>query len=168
MRHGITSVRSYAERQARLDKLVKEDIPQNIRDIEFAKGFGDLSENFEYQIARDRERELQARQAQLQKDLAEVSAFDFAEVVQNGLAGVGSFVTIRGADGAEKSYAILGEWDSDPDLGIVSSRSRLAEALFGAAEGDKVELPGEDGAAAVATVVSVAALPESVLAWARG
>ncbi len=168
VRLGITSARSYNERQARLDKLVKEDIPQNIRDIEFAKGFGDLSENFEYQTARDRERELQARQTQLQKDLAEVSAFDFAGLAQNGLAGVGSFVTIRGEDGAEKSYAILGEWDSDPELGIVSSRSRLAEALFGAAEGDKVELPGEDGETSVATVVSVAALPESVLAWARG
>ena len=168
VRHGITSARSYNERQARLDKLVKEDIPQNIRDIEFAKGFGDLSENFEYQIARDKERELQARQTQLQKDLAEVSAFDFSQIAQNGLAGVGSFVTLRGADGAEKAYAILGEWDSDPELGIVSSRSRLAEALFGAAEGDKVELPGEDGETSVATVVSVAALPESVLAWARG
>ena len=168
VRHGITSARSYNERRASLDKLVKEDIPQNIKDIEYAKSFGDLSENFEYQIARDKERELQARQTQLQKDLAEVSAFDFSDVAQNGLAGVGSFVTIREEGGAEKSYAILGEWDSDPDLGIVSSKSRVAEALFGAAEGDKVEMPGEDGASAVATVLSVAALPEAVLAWARG
>ena len=168
VRLGITSARSYNERQARFDKLVNEDIPQNIRDIEFAKGFGDLSENFEYQTARDRERELQARQTQLQKELADVSAFDFSGIAQNGLAGVGSFVTLRAADGAERSYAILGEWDSDPDLGIVSSRSRLAEALFGAAEGDKVELPGEDGETSVATVVSVSALPEAVLAWARG
>ena len=168
VRLGITSARSYNERQARLDKLVKEEIPQNIRDIEFAKGFGDLSENFEYQTARDRERELMARQATLQKDLADVSAFDFSQVAQNGLAGVGSFVTVRGADGAERSYAILGEWDSEPELGIVSSRTPIAQALFGAAEGDKVELPGEDGASEVATVVSVAALPEAVLAWARG
>ncbi len=168
VRFGVTSARSYAERQARLDKLVKEDIPQNIRDIEFAKGFGDLSENFEYQTARDRERELQARQTQLQKDLADVSAFDFSGIAQNGLAGVGSFVTLRGADGAERSYAILGEWDSDPELGIVSSRSRLAEALFGASAGDTVELPGEDGETSVATVVSVAGLPDAVLAWARG
>ena len=168
VRRGITSARSYNERRAQLDKLVSVDIPENIRQIEFAKGFGDLSENFEYQSARDQERVLQARQAQLQKDLAEVAAFDFAEVAQNGLAGVGSFVTVRGADGAEKSYAILGEWDSDPALGIVASGTPLAQALFGAAEGDKVELPGADGATAVATVVSVAALPEAVLAWARG
>ncbi|MBQ9725911.1 MAG: GreA/GreB family elongation factor [Kiritimatiellae bacterium] len=168
VRFGITSARSYAERQARLDKLVKEDIPQNIRDIEFAKGFGDLSENFEYQTARDRERELQARQTQLQKDLASVSAFDFSGIAQNGLAGVGSFVAIRGEDGAERAYSILGEWDSDPDLGIVSSRSRVAEALFGHAEGDKVEMPGEDGETSVATVVSVGPLPDAVLAWARG
>ena len=168
VRRGITSARSYNERRAQLDKLVSVDIPENIRQIEFAKGFGDLSENFEYQSARDQERVLQARQAQLQKDLAEVAAFDFAEVAQNGLAGVGSFVTVRGADGAEKSYAILGEWDSDPALGIVASGTPLAQALFGAAEGDKVELPGADGATAVATVVSVAALPEAVLDWARG
>ena len=168
VRLGITSVRSYKERQARFDKLVNEEIPQNIRDIEFAKGFGDLSENFEYQTARDRERELMARQKALQEELAAVSAFDFSEVAQNGLAGVGSFVTIRGADGEEKSYAILGEWDSDPALGIVSSRSRLAEALFGAAEGDRVDLPGEGGGSAPATVVSVEPLPESILAWTRG
>ena len=168
VRRGITSARSYNERQALLDKLVTVDIPQNTRDIEEAKAHGDLSENFEYQSARDQERVLQARQTQLQKDLAEVAPFDFAEVAQNGLAGVGSFVTVRGADGAEKSYAILGEWDSEPSLGILASGTPLAQALFGAAEGDKVELPGEDGAAAIATVVSVAALPESILAWARG
>lgn len=168
VRRGITSARSYNERQALLDKLVTVDIPQNTRDIEEAKAHGDLSENFEYQSARDQERVLQARQTQLQKDLAEIAPFDFAQIAQNGLAGVGSFVTVRGADGAEKSYAILGEWDSEPSLGILASGTPLAQALFGAAEGDKVELPGEDGAAAVATVVSVAALPESVLAWARG
>ena len=109
-----------------------------------------------------------ARQATLQKDLADVSAFDFSQVEQNGLAGVGSFVKVRGADGAERAYAILGEWDSEPSLGVVSSKTPIAQALFGAAEGDKVELPGADGASEIATVVSVSALPEAVLAWARG
>ena len=77
-------------------------------------------------------------------------------------------MTVRGADGAERSYAILGEWDSEPSLGILASGTPLAQALFGHAEGDKVELPGADGESSVATVVSVQPLPENVLAWARG
>ena len=50
----------------------------------------------------------------------------------------------------------------------ISSGLASIAAACSISEGDKVELPGEDGASEVATVVSVAALPENVLAWARG
>ena len=54
----ITSMRSYAERKAAYQKLVNVDMPENTRRIESARSYGDLSENAEYQYAKDEQRAL--------------------------------------------------------------------------------------------------------------
>ena len=145
------------------------EMPQNRKDIEFAKGFGDLSENFEYESARNKERELVARQQKLEEELGRVSAFDFSTVEQNGLVGLGSRVVVELPGGAEKVFSILGEWDSEPSLGILSCSTPLARALLDCREGDTVELPAENEEGTVEGVVkSVGALSEDILAWSRG
>ena len=52
----ITSQRSYNERKAAYDKLINVDMPANTKRIEFARSYGDLSENAEYQYAKDEQR----------------------------------------------------------------------------------------------------------------
>ena len=167
-RENVTSPRTYREREAQYRHLMDVEMPQNRKDIEFAKGFGDLSENFEYESARNKERELVARQGKLEEELKRVESFDFAAVEGNGLVGLGSHVSLEMPDGSVREYSILGEWDSSPDLGIVSCSTPLAKALLDHREGDRIVLPsdGEDGP--VCTIRAVTALPEAVLAWARG
>ena len=166
---NATSTRTYREREAQYRHLMDVEMPQNRKDIEFAKGFGDLSENFEYESARNKERELVARQAKLEEELQRVSAFDFSTVEQNGLVGLGSRVVVELPGGAEKVFSILGEWDSEPSLGILSCSTPLARALLDCREGDTVELPAENEEGTVEGVVkSVGALSEDILAWSRG
>lgn len=167
-REDVTSQRTYRERQAQLRHLLDVEMPQNRKDIEFAKGFGDLSENFEYESARAKERELVARQTQLEADLKRVSAFDFEGVPRGGAAGLGSAVTVAGEDGAEKTYSILGDWDSAPDLGILSHQTPLAKALIGHSEGDTVEIPAGEDAVRTVVVKAVAPLSPEVVAWTKG
>jgi transcription elongation GreA/GreB family factor len=166
---NATSTRTYRERESQYRYLMDVEMPQNRKDIEFAKGFGDLSENFEYESARNKERELVARQAKLEEELQRVSAFDFSTVEQTGLVGLGSRVVVELPGGAEKVFSILGEWDSEPSLGILSCSTPLARALLDCREGDTVELPAENEEGTVEGVVkSVGALSEDILAWSRG
>ena len=166
---NATSTRTYRERESQYRHLMDVEMPQNRKDIEFAKGFGDLSENFEYESARNKERELVARQKKLEEELGRVSAFDFSTVEQNGLVGLGSRVVVELPGGAEKVFSILGEWDSEPSLGILSCSTPLARALLDCREGDTVELPAENEEGTVEGVVkSVGALSEDILAWSRG
>ena len=167
-REDVTSQRTWRERQAQLRHLLDVEMPQNRKDIEFAKGFGDLSENFEYESARAKERELVARQTQLEADLKRVSAFDFDGIQQNGLVGLGSSVVVADESGAEKTEAILGDWDSAPDLGILSHQTPLAKALVGHKEGDTVEIPAGEDAVRSVVVKSVGPLSAEVLAWTKG
>ena len=167
-RENVTSPRTYREREAQYRHLMDVEMPQNRKDIEFAKGFGDLSENFEYETARRKERELVARQQQLEEDLRRVSSFDFSAVEPSGFVGLGSHVVLAFGDGTEKEYSILGEWDSQPELGIISCYTPLAEALLDLREGDSVQLPTDGEEAPACTIKAITALPPSVLEWARG
>ena len=76
----ITSQRSYNEKKAAYEKLVTVDMPENTKRIEFARGYGDLSENAEYQYAKDEQRALLQKQSLMQKDLDEVKPTLFENV----------------------------------------------------------------------------------------
>lgn len=167
---NVSSIRSIRERQAQYRHLMDVEMPQNRKDIEFAKGFGDLSENFEYESARAKERELVARQQALEADLKRVSAFDFTQEADAEIefAGLGSYVTLAFADGTRKSYAILGEWDSAPELGVVSFKTPVARAVIDHRVGDKVEIPSDGDEPLVATVAAIEPLPQEIVEWTRG
>ncbi len=167
---NITSPRSYRERQARLDRLVSVELPQNRREIQEAKEFGDLSENFEYESARNRERQLLDRLARLQAELREVSPFDYAAAEAGEEAAPGTRVELRYEDGTVRTLNILGLWDFDEALGVISSRAPLVELVLGRKAGETVSIPDPDfdGEFLAATVVSVGPLPAEVVAWANG
>lgn len=160
----ITSYRSFAMKKAEYLKLIKEDMPANVKRIEFAKGFGDLSENAEYQYAKDEQRALMQKQSLMQAELEAVKPNDFANVgteeVEPGVA-----VRIDTKEG-EKCYYILGEWDNDIELGILSSKTRLAGNMLGKKVGDKFEIPGsEEGTVAFGMIKAIEPLPENIRQW---
>ena len=160
----ITSLRSYAERKAAYQKLVNVDIPKNAHDIDVARSYGDLRENFEYQSAKDEQRALLQKQTLMQDELNSVKAVDFADVAADEIRP-GVTITVRTASAEERVYTILGEWDNDLSLGIISNKTRLAQNLMGKKPGDTFELPEADGSVSTATVVAIVPLSSALREW---
>ena len=158
-----TSFRSYALRKAEYLRLINEEMPENVRKIEFAKGFGDLSENAEYQYAKDEQRQLMQKQTLMQADLDAVKPSDFASATTDEVMP-GVAVVLDTPDG-EKTYYILGEWDNDLEKGVISSKTRLAQNMLGKKPGDQFEMPGAEGQIAFGRIKSVEALPADIVEW---
>ena len=158
-----TSFRSFAMRKAEYLKLINEDMPENVRKIEFAKGFGDLSENAEYQYAKDEQRQLMQKQSVMQQELEAVKPSDFADAVTDEVMP-GVAVVIVTAEG-EKTYSILGEWDNDIERGVISSKTKLAQNMLGKKVGDQFELPRAEGAVAFGTIREIKELSAEIREW---
>jgi len=141
----IVSWDSLSRRKDEYDDLVTKKIPQNIKDIQIAKEYGDLRENFEYKSAKDQQRVLQRRKTDFQRDLARARGTDFANVGSETVA-IGTIVSIkRMSDGGEETYSLLGAWDTDPDKHVISYLSQMAQSLIGKKVGDRVSAPTENG-----------------------
>ena len=163
---SVTSHRSYRERQEQLEKLINVDIPGNSKEIAVARSYGDLSENFEYKAAKDMQRVLMARRADLETMMSKVRPTDFSEAPK-GAAGIGSTVTLDYPDGRVEHFHILGEWDQQPEKHVISSNTRMAKALAGKQPGDKVLVPTEGGAEIECTLRSVEELPAEIKEWVK-
>ena len=159
----ITSPRSYEERQREYFKLINEEMPANVKRIEFAKSYGDLSENAEYQYAKDEQRVLMQKQTVMQAELDAVKAGDFSDATTDEVMP-GVEVVVEAKDG-ERRYVILGEWDNDLERGIISSQTKVAKNLMGKKVGDKFELPDAEGSVELASVKEILPLSDEVKAW---
>ena len=103
------------------------------------------------------------RQAELERMLTIVKATDF-EGFPSNRAGIGTGVRLRYEDGRIESYFILGEWDRDEALGIISCQSGMARAVEGALPGDVLSVPSETGNVSC-TLEEVTGLTDPVRAW---
>jgi len=155
----FTSSRSYAKRQEQLERIMTVEIPENSKEIEVARSHGDLRENAEFKYAKERQGLLMAQGAQLAEDLERVKPNDFANIPTDEVV-MGTGVTFEYADGTGETYFILGAWDQDEELSIISSETRLAKSLIGHSVGDEVEIP--EG---VCVIKEILPLSESVKSW---
>ncbi|MDA3926230.1 MAG: GreA/GreB family elongation factor [Kiritimatiellae bacterium] len=159
----LTSWRSLAEHQRFYKKMVEVDLPKNSKDIAVARSYGDLRENFEYQAAKDYQRQLLQKQAEMQLELELVNGSDFANVSTEQVAE-GTTVNLLTEDGVKKSYTILGEWDRDEKLNIISNKTRMAECLLGKKLGDSVLIPIPGGEQKIA-ITEIMPLSTDITAW---
>jgi transcription elongation GreA/GreB family factor len=163
MQARVSSIRSHHEKEAQLKKIIEKDIPENSKEIAVARSYGDLRENFEYKAAKDTQKLLMGRRAELENQLREVKATDFSEFPAEEV-GIATTVALRFPDGEEKIYHIGGEWDSNVERDILSNASGMAKALQGAKTGESVSVPSEEGEVQV-SVVSVQALDEAIRSY---
>jgi transcription elongation GreA/GreB family factor len=141
----IVSWNSYNKRRAELDDIVQKKIPHNSKEIGLARSYGDLRENFEFKAAKDMQRLLMRRRAELEMLLARAQPTDFADA-KTDIVSIGTTVTVTDLGANQpQTYHILGAWDSDPARGIVSYPAALAQALLNRKVGDTVEAAGESG-----------------------
>ncbi len=126
-----------------LKKLKEVDRPANSKAIEVARAHGDLSENADYDAAKNEQGMIEARVKELEVKLA------LAEVIDPGkLSGdrvvFGATVTVEDSDsGEERTYMIVGEDESDIKAGLISIAAPVARALIGKSVGDSavVKMP---------------------------
>ena len=138
----MTSMKSYKGLLAELDNIIRVQIPDNNKQIEIARGFGDFSENAEYDAAKERRRFLHRRRSELETLVATIQPLNFLEfTADTSKVSMGTQVTIQDPSGAEKVYSIVGAWDGNPDRNLVSYKTKFGEALLGAKPGDTVTLP---------------------------
>jgi transcription elongation GreA/GreB family factor len=143
----IVSWGSLERKKAEFDELVNKKIPENVKEISIARSYGDLRENFEFKAAKEMQRVLNRRRAEMERDLSLARGTDFSNV-DTSQVSIGSVVTLRENQGSSR-YTILGAWDGEPEKGIVSYLSALAKALLGHKVGDKLDVPTEHGDRAV-------------------
>ena len=124
-------------------KLVKR--PEVIQRIKVARSFGDLSENSEYDAAKDEQSHLEDRIAQVEEMLKYAQVVD-AESVDPNEVSVGKTITYTevGTDDPE-TYTIVGSDESDPLNGKISNDSPIAQALLGKKKGETVSITTPGG-----------------------
>ena len=114
--------------------------------IKIARGFGDLSENSEYDEAKNEQGKLYSRIAELEVILQHVVIVDESTAPSN-VVTIGCKVTVADTNGKEVgSYKIVGSQEADPMHGIISEESPFGKALLGTKEGDTVTVEAPRGA----------------------
>ncbi len=139
----IVSWASYNKRKAELEDIVQKKIPQNSKEIGLARSYGDLRENFEFKAAKDMQKLLMRRRAELEILLSRAQATNFADT-KTDVVSIGTSVTVTDlGTNQSHTYHILGAWDSDPARGIISYPAALAQTLLNKKVGDTIEAAGE-------------------------
>ena len=114
--------------------------------IKEARSFGDLSENSEYDEAKNEQGKLYSRIAALEEILQHVVIVDESNAPTN-VVTIGCKVTVADKNGnTMPAYRIVGSQESDPMNGIISEESPFGKALVGAKEGDTVTVEAPSGA----------------------
>jgi transcription elongation factor GreA len=126
--------------EAELKKIKAQDRPANVKDIEEARAHGDISENAEFQAAKERQSHLDGRIRLIEDKLARAQVIDPAGQ-DLSCVRFGHKVDLIDTNTDERvSYTILGEEESDVANGRISVTSPVARALLGKAEGDEVSV----------------------------
>ena len=134
----------YAELQKELE-LYKVKREENKKDISTARSFGDLSENSEYDEAKQEQGKIAMRISELEEMIAHARIMDESELDVN-VVNVGSTVTVRRVETDTKTtYQIVGSFGADPLNGKVSDESPIGAALKGARVGETVEVTTPNG-----------------------
>jgi transcription elongation factor GreA len=126
-----------------LDNLINVRRPENIQAIKEARSLGDLSENAEYDAARNEQAQIEGRIKQLEKMLENVSIIS---EVSKDKVGIGNTVAIKYVDDDEEDeYKIVGSQEADPFESKISNESPIAKALFDHKVGDIVTVESPNG-----------------------
>ncbi len=135
----VVSWESLERRKNEYHELVEKKMPANSKEIAIARSYGDLRENHEYKAAKEMQKLLLRRKAELESQLVRARGTDFAEV-RTDVVSIGTRVRATDLEANQpEEFTILGAWDSDPEKGVVSYLSPVAQSLLNHKAGDQVE-----------------------------
>jgi len=134
-------------------KLVKR--PEVVERIKVARSYGDLSENSEYESAKDEQAFIEGRITTVETMIRNAEIVDNSSVGRNEIA-LGKKVTfIEVGETEEETYQIVGTAEADPFNGMISNESPIAQALIGRKKGDTVTVPLPNGSEMTVEIVKV-------------
>lgn len=140
------TLRGAEKLKAELHRLKTVDRPWVINAIAEARAQGDLSENAEYDAAKDRQGFIEGRIAEVEGKLSAAQIIDPLTLDAGGRVVFGATVELEDEDsGVAVKYQIVGEDEADLKLGLVNISSPIARALIGKEEGDTAEVQAPGG-----------------------
>ena len=136
-----------AERlKAELHRLRTIERPSVIQAIAEARSHGDLSENADYDAAKERQGFIEGRIAEVESKLANAQVIDPASIDADGRVVFGATVDLEDAESGDKvTYRIVGDDEADIKHGKISVSSPIARALIGKSEGDTADVQAPGG-----------------------
>ena len=147
-----SGLKALEEELEMLKTVRRSEISEKIR---VARGYGDLSENSEYDEAKNEQAIVEARIADLEVMLKNVVILDESEIVTD-VVSLGSFVKLYDEEFEEElEYTIVGSTEADLDLGKISDESPVGKALIGKKVGEVADAVLPNGETAKFRVISI-------------
>jgi transcription elongation factor GreA len=123
-----------------LKRLKSVERPRNVREIEEARGHGDLSENAEFHAAKERQSLLDVQIRDIEDKLARAQVIEVSKLSGDKVV-FGATVALADSDTGDRMvYQIVGDHEAEPKNGKISISSPVARALIGKSEGDEVQV----------------------------
>lgn len=144
----------YEDLEKQLEYLKTEKRPEIAEKIKVARGFGDLSENSEYDEAKNEQGLVEQEINEIEYTLKNAKIVNKEEIHKSGI-NVGAHVIVVDEDGDEEEYDIVGATEFDPFNGKISLDSPIGAALIGHKTGEIVEVSLPTGAVMKLTIKSV-------------
>ena len=123
--------RGYTLLEAELKRLRAVERPRNVREIEVARAHGDISENAEFEAAKERQAQLEARISLIEDRLARAQVIDATGQRPDAVRFGATVILMDTESGDEITYTIVGEDESDASKGLISVTSPVARAIIG-------------------------------------
>jgi transcription elongation factor GreA len=134
----------YEQLQAQYRHLIDVERPQVLEELATARAQGDLSENADYDAARNKQAEIEALIRELEYTLNNIEVAS-EKVSKNKITATSTVVIYDLADEEEYTFQLVGSIGSDPERGKITTESSLGAALLGKEVGNEVEVICGDG-----------------------
>ena len=139
------TTRGYQVLMDELKRLKSVERPKNVREIEEARGHGDLSENAEFHAAKERQSLLDIQIREIEDRLARAQVIDISTLSGDRVVFGATVALTDGDTGDKVVYQIVGDHEAEPKNGKISISSPVARALIGKSEGDEVQVQTPTG-----------------------
>lgn len=129
----------------------RREVAERIKD---ARDFGDISENSEYDDAKNEQAMIERRILDIEEQLRSASVIDESSL-STDVVQVGTHVTVKDEKGKDREYALVGSAEANPEENKLSNESPVGKALLGQAKGDKVTVNLPNGRTRTLEIVAI-------------
>ena len=130
----------------KLRKLKTKDRPEISQAIAEARAHGDLKENAEYHAAKEQQGFIEAKIQEIEHALANAQVIDVKEIPETGRVVFGATIYLYDLNNDKSiTYKIVGNLESDPEAGLISIHTPIAQGLMGKNVGDEVSISTPSG-----------------------